>query len=241
MIRIEGLVKSYGLQPVLRGLSLHVRSGEFLTLVGPNGAGKTTLLRIVASLLKPTAGQVSVGGWPLPEHASRVRRHIGLVSHHSLLYGDLTAAENLAFVARLYSLEGAEARIEAALKEVGLAARQRDPVRTFSRGMVQRLTIARATLHEPDVLLLDEPYTGLDQDATQLLDNLLRGEAERGRTILMITHDLDRGLNLCERIAILNRGKIVELFERDAVSPADFLAIYARATRARSTVNGRSA
>jgi heme exporter protein A len=239
MIRIEGLVKSYGLQPVLRGLNLHVQPGEFMTLVGPNGAGKSTLLRIVASLLKPTSGQVLVGGWPLPEHAGRVRSHIGLVSHHSLLYGDLTAAENLDFVARLYGLEDAAERIAAALKEVGLAARQRDPVRTFSRGMVQRLTIARATLHQPDVLLLDEPYTGLDQDATQLLDNLLRREAERGRTILMITHDLDRGLNLCERIAILSRGKIVELLERDAVSPADFLAIYAQATRARSAVNGR--
>jgi heme exporter protein A len=240
MIRIEGLVKTYGTYPVLKGLDLHVRPGEFMTLVGPNGSGKSTLLRIVASLLKPTAGEVRVGGWPLPQHAARVRGHIGLVSHHSLLYGDLTAAENLEFVARLYALEDSGERIRAALRQVGLAARERDPVRTFSRGMVQRLAIARATLHEPDVLLFDEPYTGLDQDATALLDSLLRQEAERGRTILMITHDLDRGLNLCERIAILNRGKIVELLEREAVSPADFLEIYARATRRAQPARGEA-
>src|SRR5690606_29035280 len=117
----------------------------------------------------------------------RVRRHISLVSHHSLLYGDLSAAENLAFFARLYRLDNQAERIANALRQVGLFARQRDPVRTFSRGMVQRLAIARATLHEPDVLLLDEPYTGLDQDAARLLDDLLRRESDNGRTILMIT------------------------------------------------------
>lgn len=231
MIEVEGLVKNYGMLPVLRGVDLSVQAGEFLTLVGANGAGKTTLLRIVASLLSPSAGRVSVGGWPLPQHADKVRPHLGLVSHHALLYGDLTAAENLMFFARLYSLDDREERVANALRTVGLLARQRDAVRTFSRGMTQRLTLARATLHEPDVLLLDEPYTGLDQEASQLLDDLLRREQGRGRTILMITHDLAHGLNLCDRIAILSRGKVVSNVERKSMTASEFLAHYADITR----------
>jgi heme exporter protein A len=233
MIRIQGLVKSYGSNVVLRGVDLHVKPGEFVTLVGPNGAGKTTLLRIVATLQKPSAGSVTVGGWSLPHEAGRVRNHIGLVSHHALLYGDLSAAENLEFYARLYQLDHRQERVAAALQLVGLAARQRDPVRSFSRGMLQRLTIARATLHEPDVLLFDEPYTGLDQDATALLDDLLRQEVARGRTIFMITHDLARGLDLCQRIAILNRGKIAHVLQRQSTTPAEFLSLYADVTRGR--------
>lgn len=233
MIQINGLVKNYGSNLVLRGIDLHVQAGEFVTLVGSNGAGKTTLMRIVATLLKSTSGQAKVGGWPLPDHAAKVRRHIGLVSHHALLYGDLTAAENLHFYARLYQLPDREERVNEALKLVGLAARQRDPVRSFSRGMLQRLTIARATLHEPDVLLLDEPYTGLDQDATRLLDDLLMRESELGRTIFMITHDLARGLDLCHRIAILERGKIAAIIERESVSPGEFLELYAELTHGR--------
>ena len=232
MIQIEGLAKVYGGNMVLRGMDLHVQPGEFVTLVGPNGAGKTTLMRIVATLLKPTSGSVKVGGWPVPDHADKVRRHIGFVTHQSLLYNDLTAAENLSFISRLYQLDNKEERISKALKTVGLAARQRDPVRSFSRGMTQRLTLARATLHEPDILLLDEPYTGLDQDASLLLDGLLTEESERGRTIFMITHDLTRGLNLCDRIAILSRGKIAQLVDRESLSPGDFLNLYSKVTKA---------
>lgn len=236
MIRLEGLVKRYGMNLVLRGVDLHVNAGEFVTLVGSNGAGKSTLMRIVATLLQPTSGTVQIGGWALPKHAGRVRRHIGLVSHHSLLYGDLTAAENLAFFARIYHLDHSEERVMAALRKVGLYARQRDAVSTFSRGMVQRLTIARATLHEPDILLLDEPYTGLDQDASRLLDDLLRQEHENGRSILMITHDLTHGLNLCDRTAILNRGKIVHDVASHSISPAEFLDLYTEQTRKKKKV-----
>lgn len=237
MIEIKGLVKNFGSNPVLRGLSMQVSEGEIVTLVGPNGAGKSTLMRIVATLLQPTSGQVVLGGWALPQHASRVRRHIGLVSHHSLLYGDLTALENLLFYGRLYNLDNIEARAQEALKTVGLAARQRDPVSTFSRGMTQRLTIARATLHEPDILLLDEPYTGLDQEASQLLDNLLLAEHEKGRTILMITHDLVHGLNICDRALVLARGKIVTEIDSREIAPGDFLELYAQQT---GRANGRS-
>lgn len=230
MIRCEGIIKSYGLLPVLRGVDLHVQPGEFLTLVGANGAGKTTLLRIVATLMQPTAGAVTIGGWPIARHADKVRRHIGLVSHQPLLYGDLTAGENLHFFARMYGLDRRQERVEAALARVGLAARERDPVRTFSRGMTQRLTIARATLHEPDVLLFDEPYTGLDQEASWMLDELLREQAAQGRTILMITHDLVHGLNLADRVVILSRGKIVAVAEQ-GLKPAAFLELYTDATR----------
>jgi heme exporter protein A len=239
VIKIKGLVKNYGANPVLRGADLRIRQGEFVTLVGSNGAGKTTLMRIVATLLRPTSGQILIGDWPLPEQAGRVRKHIGMVSHQAMLYGDLTAAENLSFYARLYGLPDRDERVTAALKSVGLAARRRDPVRSFSRGMTQRLTIARATLHEPDVLLLDEPYTGLDQEASELLDHLLRQESEKGRTIFMITHDLARGLNLCHRIAILNRGKIAREVDRDSISPAEFLELYAQITRSSKKRNRR--
>jgi heme exporter protein A len=227
MIRLEALVKQYGLNPVLRGVDLHVAAGEFVTLVGPNGAGKSTLLGIVATLLRPTSGIVRVGGWQLPQQADRVRRHIGLVSHHALLYRDLTAAENLTFYGKLYRLDDPEARALDALRAVGLFARQRDPVGTFSRGMIQRLTIARATLHEPDVLLLDEPYTGLDQEASRLLDELLRAEAARGRTILMITHDLEHGLGLADRLAILHRGRIAREVSRAEIGPGGVYEVYA--------------
>ncbi len=230
MIQLRYLTKNYGYNPVLRGVDLHVGEGEFVTLVGPNGAGKSTLLRIVATLLRPTSGEVRIGGWPLPSHANRVRRHIGLVSHQSLLYRDLSAAENLSFFARLYGLPDAAERVQAALRQVGLLARQRDPVGTFSRGMVQRLTIARATLHEPDVLLLDEPYTGLDQEASALLDELLRRETAAGRTVLMITHDLGHGLNLSDRLVILHRGRIAHEIKSQQVSAAELYDLYANYT-----------
>lgn len=230
MIQISSLIKQYGLYPVLRGVNLNLAAGDFVTLVGPNGAGKSTLMRIVATLLKPTSGEVKIGGWLMPQFSDRVRQHIGLVSHQTLLYGDLTAAENLMFFAKLYRLDNGEARVAEALRRVGLAARQRDAVRTFSRGMMQRLTLARATLHEPDVLLMDEPYTGLDQDASGLLDDLLRQESANGRTILMITHDLVHGLNLCDRVAILSRGKIVQEIANGEVTGNEFLDIYAAQT-----------
>ncbi|MFL7837671.1 MAG: heme ABC exporter ATP-binding protein CcmA [Candidatus Promineifilaceae bacterium] len=231
MIRINGLVKRYGINTALRGVDLHVREGEFVTLVGPNGAGKSTLIRIVATLLTPTEGQVSVGGWDFPKNADKVRRHIGLVSHQSLLYHDLSAAENLTFFARLYQLDDIPDRVGSALKKVGLFARQRDPVGSFSRGMVQRLTIARATLHEPEVLLLDEPYTGLDQDASSLLDNLLDQEVQKGRTIMMITHDLVHGLEHSQRVAILNNGRIVYEMDTTSIDQSTFVDLYRQYTQ----------
>ncbi|HSH03329.1 MAG TPA: heme ABC exporter ATP-binding protein CcmA [Anaerolineae bacterium] len=233
MIAVKGLVKQYGFIPVLRGLNLTLNAGDSLALLGPNGAGKTTLLRILATLSPPTQGTVTIGGWPLPTHADRVRRHIGLVSHQPLLYGDLSAAENLLFFARLYQLDNADDRINQALKMVGLAARQRDPVRSFSRGMLQRLTIARATLHQPDVLLLDEPYTGLDQDGVHLLDDLLQQEIDKGRTLLMITHNLNQAYLLCRQLAILHRGQINQIIDSQTISATELVTQYHQLTRSK--------
>ena len=212
-IRTHKLTKSFGHQMALRGVDLSVDEGEFLTLFGPNGAGKTTLIRIVASLTRPTAGTVQVRGEDLGKAATSLRRHIGLISHNPLLYGDLTPDENLRFFARMYDLPGPATRIDAVLDQVGLTARRRDPVRTFSRGMVQRLAIARSILHDPEIMLLDEPYTGLDLQAADMLRSLLHGELARtsaasNRTVILTTHNLEQGLEMCDRAAILHRGKV---------------------------------
>ncbi len=237
MIEVRGLVKTFGLNPVLRGLDLSVARGEFLALLGPNGSGKTTLLRILGALARPTQGVVRIGGWELPAEADYVRRQLGVVSHLPLLYDTLTAEENLLFFARLYDLprETRRQRVEDLLRRVGLRRRARDIVRTYSRGMQQRLAIARAILHARAVLLLDEPYTGLDQDAAALLDDLLREVAVSGRTVVMTTHDLRRGHALADRIAVLSRGKIAFNAPVDEIAPDDLPTLYADVTGAATT------
>ena len=227
MIETKALVKTYGLKPVLRRVEFAIAPGELAVLLGPNGAGKTTLLRILATLSRPTAGLVRVAGCKLPEGASQARQGLGVVSHHPLLYGDLTAEENLRFYARLYGLPDPAARLAARLEEVGLTARRRDLVRTYSRGMQQRLALARALLHDPQVLLFDEPYTGLDQESADRLDELLRAAAGRGCAVLMTTHDLPRGLALATRVLILARGVIAYSAQRGEYEPAEFTRTYA--------------
>jgi heme exporter protein A len=236
MIEASGLVKAFGFLPVLRGLDLTIERGSFVALLGPNGSGKTTFMRILASLSKPTAGRVAIGGWELPREADAVRAQLGVVAHLPLLYDGLTAQENLQFYGRLYGLprDVVQARAAVVLERVGLSARANDVVRTFSRGMQQRLAIARAILHEPHVLLFDEPYTGLDQDAAVMLDDLLRGIAADGHTIVMTTHDLSRALALSSDVAILSRGKIGYFGPSAAIAPGDFPALYAEVTGAAS-------
>ena len=210
IIEIENLVKTYDFLPVLRQLNLSIERGEFVALLGPNGSGKSTLLRLLAARSRPTAGQIRIGGWVLPDEAQHVRAQIGLVSHKSLMYENLTAAENLRFFATLHNLHGAarEQRVAELLEQVGLSRRADHLLRTFSRGMQQRLTIARALLHQPHLLLLDEPYTGLDQSAAETLDTLLREAAASGHTILMATHQFYRATMLASRIVILSRGRV---------------------------------
>lgn len=210
LIETNSLVKAYGVLPVLRKLDLTVERGEFVALLGANGSGKSTLLRLLSGLSRPTAGIVRIGGWELPRESERVRAQIGLVSHKALLYDTLTANENLRFFARLYNLSAEQqaARIPDLLARVGLAKRGDDLVRTFSRGMQQRLSIARALLHDPAVLLFDEPYTGLDVDASRVLDGLLTQAHADGKTIIMAIHQFDKAAELASRIAILSRGVI---------------------------------
>jgi heme exporter protein A len=230
MIEIHALTKAFGLRTVLRGVNLTVQAGEFVALLGPNGAGKSTLLRIVASLSAPTLGRVRVNGWDLPAQADEVRRALGVVSHQPLLYGDLTAEENLSFYGRLYGVANLPGRIAEVLTQVGLHKRRRDLVRSFSRGMVQRLSIARAILHSPEVLLFDEPHTGLDQEASAMLDEVLKTVAADGRTVLMISHDLPRSLTLAHRIAILANGKIAYDAPTADLTLADLTQTYAAVT-----------
>jgi heme exporter protein A len=232
MIEVHGLVKAFGLKPILRGLDLKVDEGEFVALLGPNGAGKTTLLRILASLSRPTAGEVSVGGHRLPARAGDARRILGVVSHQPLLYGDLTAEENLKFYGRMYAVPDLDNRISLVLKTVGLWPRRRDLVREFSRGMQQRLAIGRAILHDPQVILFDEPHTGLDQEASAMLDEVLQQVAARGRTVLMTSHDLTRTYDLAERIDILSRGVIAGSYRRGEIGSSDLPAIYRELTSA---------
>lgn len=232
MIEVRHLLKRFGSKVVLQGLDFQVRCGEFVALLGPNGAGKTTFLRILASLARPSAGEVRVNGHRLPQEAAAVRRDLGVVSHQPLLYGDLTAEENLRFYARLYGLEDAEGRIEEVLEVVGLKRRRRDLVRTFSRGMQQRLSIGRAILHDPQVLLFDEPYTGLDQDACAMLDEILRTVTRQGRTIVMTSHDLARAEDLATRFDVLSRGRILASVQRDQLADSNLLTFYRQALEA---------
>jgi heme exporter protein A len=229
MIRVRGLEKSFGDHWALRGVDLDVAQGECLALIGPNGAGKTTLLRILATLTRPSAGAVSVDGQDLDAGATEIRRRVGFLSHQPLLYEDLTAQENLRFYGRMYDVREPDERIAALLHQVSLEAHAPDLVRAFSRGMKQRLAIARALLHDPPVLLMDEPYTGLDQRAAETLDSVLHGAGATGgatgRTVVLTTHDLERGLRISQRAALLVDGRIVyetrqgnqdlELFRRE--------------------------
>jgi heme exporter protein A len=232
MITVKKLVKRFGSKTVLRGVDFEVQPGEFVALLGPNGAGKTTFLRILASLSRPSLGEVNIAGYRLPHEAAQVRARLGVVSHLPLLYGDLTAEENLRFYARMYNIPKDELRITEVLGMVGLEARRRDLVRTFSRGMQQRLAIGRAVLHDPDVVLFDEPYTGLDQDASSMLDDVLRTVAAKGRTVVMTSHDLARAEDLATRFDILSRGVISASASRKELKRTNLLAFYKEALAA---------
>jgi heme exporter protein A len=226
VIEVRRLIKRFGLKTVLRGLDFDVKQGEFVALLGPNGAWKTTFLRILGSLSRPSLGEVRIAGYHLPNQAAAVRRRLGVVSHLPLLYGDLTAEENLRFYGRMYGLVDLDRRIADVLELVGLAPRRRDLVRTFSRGMQQRLAIGRAVLHDPEVMLFDEPHTGLDQDACAMLDTVLREVAVRGRTVVMTSHDLARAADLASRFDVLSRGVIAASVQRAEIDPNDLLAFY---------------
>jgi heme ABC exporter ATP-binding subunit CcmA len=208
LIYVDSLYKRYATKPILKGVNLAVGEGEVVALLGANGAGKSTLLRIIAGLLKADRGEIVLGGVPMAKAGVELRRYVGLVSHAPLLYDHLSGLENLTFFANLYDLQESKARVEAILRAVDLWRRRHDLVRTYSRGMQQRLAIARAILHDPPVLLLDEPDTGLDQQSVLMLQTLLHQLSDKRRAILFSTHNLDRALGWANSVALLLRGTI---------------------------------
>jgi heme exporter protein A len=225
-LEIKGLKKSFDLKPILRGVDLFLDQGECMALLGANGAGKTTLLRILAGLVKPSAGSVCVGGLDIEQDAQQLRRMIGFVAHQPYLYDELTVLENLLFFGRMYTVKQARERASELLQRVGLAKRAGERVAALSRGQVQRLTLARALLHSPRLLLLDEPDTGLDEQGNELLAALLHEHVEHGGTTLFTTHNLDRALKLSDRIGMLARGRVVYQRETGGLEPGGVRQAY---------------
>ncbi|CAN5698727.1 ABC transporter ATP-binding protein [soil metagenome] len=218
--------KWYGPLPAVWGIDFALAAGEFLTIFGPNGAGKTTLLRLLCGALRPTRGEVRIEGEPLRGGGEAWRRRIGVLSHQTFLYAGLTAFENLDFYARLYDVEERRSRVERALAEVGLWERRGDRVQVFSRGMQQRLALARTLLHDPAVVLLDEPYTGLDPHAAAMLRAVLERLRDGARTVVLVTHNLSQGLELADRVVVQVGGCWISDEPRAAIEVADFEGVY---------------
>lgn len=225
-VDVHRLSKTFGRRRVLSDITFQLDTGEFLLIFGPNGAGKTTLLKIMATLLSPSEGDANIAGFSIKTAPTEVRKRIGFISHSHLLYRDLTSYENLRFYGEMYGVPDLDDRITDLLRRVELDHRRFDVVRSFSRGMFQRLAIARALLHKPEVIFLDEPHTGLDPHAVDILDGLI-DELKVKHTFVMVTHNLDRGLARGTRAVILDGGKIV--YESDGrMEAATFRDVYRR-------------
>jgi heme exporter protein A len=201
--------KKFGYSYAVRSIDLQIRRGEFVALFGRNGAGKTTFLKIAATLMRPTKGTLSILGFDIGKEPESARRRIGFLSHNTFVYRDLSALDNLKFFCRLYGVEDSDDRLLGILDQVGLRKRASDPVRAFSRGLQQRVGIARALLHDPPLILLDEPYTGLDANASDTLNQLLDSAVTAGKTVILTTHDVNQGLRAATRAVIVDRGTVV--------------------------------
>ncbi len=221
-LEVEGLARHYGEREALSDVSLSLPEGRTLVVFGPNGAGKTTLLRVLATLLRPHAGTVSVFGSKLPGDAWSIRGRVGLLAHEPMLYRELTARENLRFHARLHGVS--DERIEQVLEGVAMSSRAAEPLRTLSRGMVQRVAVARAVLHEPELLLLDEPYSNLDPAAVELVAPLIGAASARTRVIC--SHDPGGGLAEADLVLGLRAGRTVLLREVGEVEPGEIAELY---------------
>ncbi len=230
-VKIQGLTKSFGNHRALRGIDLEVREGESVVIFGPNGAGKTTLIKVLATILKPSSGTVLVNGLNLKDSAEEIRHRLGVVTHQTFLYSNLTAYENLEFYSRMYDVPKRKERICEIVNMVGMTSRLYDRVGTLSRGMQQRFSIARSLLHKPAIILLDEPETGLDQKAISLLWEVLLTDGEKKRTIIFTTHNLERGLEVGNRLLILSQGKIVYQESRKTLDLAGLKQAYQHCTR----------
>jgi heme exporter protein A len=209
VVQLIKLTKSIDERLVLRQIDLEIESGAYIALLGANGAGKSTLLKIIATLIPLTSGEVNLFGLPLTGNGVELRNRIGFISHASMLYRDLTAKENLEFYAKLYGLENPQARARQMLEMAGLWNRANDPVKSFSRGMVQRAAIARALLHDPQLVLADEPFSGLDAPSIESLEQLFADLNSAGKTIILVNHGIEQCLRLAERAVILRGGRVV--------------------------------
>ncbi len=224
-VEVRELTRTFGVRKALDRVSFDLPKGAFLSIFGPNGAGKTTLVHVLTTLTAPSSGTATICGLDVVEGAVELRSRIGLISHNPLLYPDLSALENLEFFADMYGVQDAADRVRELLVAVELDHRRLDLVRTFSRGMLQRLSIARALLHHPDVLFLDEPYSGLDPHAMEIFDSLI-AQIREDHTFVMISHDLSKGLELCSHALILARGKVVLSEARSEIDEERFVATY---------------
>lgn len=232
LISLTNVHKRFGRKPVLRGVDLAVEAGQVVALLGANGAGKTTLMGLISGLAKPDRGEIVLGGVKQSRQLHELRRYIGLVSHLPLLYDQLSGMENLLFFAQLYDMPQPRARIESVLQSVDLWRRRNDAVRTYSRGMIQRLAISRAILHDPPVLLLDEPDTGLDPTSAEMLHTLLRQSGNEQRAVLLTTHNLDRAIEWSDQICLLRNGVIEERYASRELTSAQLRHAISEASEA---------
>jgi heme exporter protein A len=226
MLVAEQLEKSIGGKRIIHPISFKVTRGEFVTVLGPNGAGKSTLFKLLSLATQPSKGKIFINGSKATTLSSNLRKEIGVISHHTFLYDNLSALENLKFYGQAYQVCDLDKRIKEVLRFVGLQLYIHDPVRTYSRGMQQRLSIARAILHNPSILFLDEPYTGLDQHAIQILNSVLQSLNKDNRTIFMITHNYEEALTLSNRLIVLTKGKVVYDADTSGIKAEDFRRIY---------------
>ncbi len=225
VVATESLSRSFGARRAVDGVTLTVAAGEALALFGPNGAGKTTLLRMLGGLLRPTSGKARIGDAVLPG-GPEARRRIGVISHQSLLYDALTARENVEFAARLYRVKDPVAKSRDALERMRILDRADTPVRALSRGLRQRVSVARAIVHSPSVVLADEPFTGLDVAGAKALAALLTELRDAGAAVILVTHNIEEGLGLATHAAIMDRGKVVREELRGDIEPSSFAREY---------------
>ena len=227
-IEVKGLIKKFGHKTALRKVDIFLTEGDSLALFGPNGAGKSTLIQVLSSLLQPTSGRVRIAGYDTRRDREALHQIIGLIGHQTFLYPDLTAYENLKFYGAMYGITRLNDRIAEVLDLVGLSDYRNDVVQNFSRGMQQRLSIGRAIIHDPMIMFLDKPFTGLDQEGSEDFLKLILQFRDQGKTVIMASHQLQLGLELCDRAAILKSGRIVYLQDVAHISQNDFKQIYSQ-------------
>jgi len=227
---VEGadIARAFGSRKAVAGVSFSLAPGDCLAVFGPNGAGKTTLLRLLAGLLKPSSGSARLAGIPLPG-GTLARSRVGLISHHTMLYEALSARENVSFAARLYGIRDPAARVDDSLRRMSMLERAEAPVRLLSRGMQQRVSIARAMVHSPQVVLADEPYSGLDESGARALTMTLRELRSSGTAIIIVTHNLAEGLSLASHAAVMNRGRFVRYDPSAGIDVGSYAATYREA------------